>query len=273
MGKGGIEDIEVDLLLEAVFRRYGYDFRHYQRSHVQRRIQHFLGKAGLKRISDLIPRVIHEESFFERLLREFSITVSEIFRNPLVYRSIREKVVPYLRAQPFVRVWIAGCATGEEAYSIAILLKEEGLYDRSIIYATDFNDDALHKAAEGIYPIDSVQQFTQNYQQAGGTRSFAEYYHAGYGSVSIERSLKSNIVFANHNLVTDAVFSEVHLILCRNVLIYFGKDLQERVFSLFCESLSCGGFLCLGESETIEHSSIKSRFEAVDRVSRIYRKY
>lgn len=272
MKKNEIENIEITLLLEAIFERYGHDFRSYARASVERRIKQFLSKSGSNTISEMIPKLLHDESFFERFVQEFSITVTKMFRDPLVYRSIREKVVPFLKTYPFIKIWHAGCATGEEAYSLAILLKEESLYDRTTLFATDFNDAALDKAKQGIYALDNMKEFTLNYQQAGGTRSFSEYYHAHYGSIAINRSLKKNITFANHNLVTDSVFTEMHLILCRNVLIYFNKALQHRVLNLFSDSLVHGGFLCLGTKESLQFFDVQDHFKTVDGKRRIYRK-
>ena len=199
------------------------------------------------------------------MLQAFSITVTEMFRDPFVYRALREKVVPLLRTYPSLRVWVAGCATGEEAYSLAILLtSEEGLYRKTTLFATDFNDDALAVAKQGIYPMECVKKFTQNYQRSGGTQPFSSYYRARYEAMVIDKGLKKNITFANHNLVTDSVFGEMHLIFCRNVLIYFDRDLQERVFSLFKDSLIHCGFLCIGTQESIEFAGVKGDFEPVE---------
>jgi chemotaxis protein methyltransferase CheR len=272
MKRNDIENIEITLLLEAIFQRYGYDFRSYARASIERRVRHFLPKCGCATISELIPRLLHDESFFEPLVHEFSITVSEMFRDPTVYRRIREKVVPFLKTYPFVKIWHAGCASGEEVYSLAILLKEEGLYDRATIFATDFNDSALEQARQGIYALETVQQFTSNYQQAGGTRSFSEYYHAHYEAMAIDETLKRNITFANHNLATDGVFGEMHLILCRNVLIYFNKELQNRALKLFRDSLARGGFLCLGSKESLLFSDVQTDLKPIDEKARIYQK-
>ncbi|MBI5115955.1 protein-glutamate O-methyltransferase CheR [Candidatus Poribacteria bacterium] len=273
MNNADIENIEISLLLEAIYERYGHDFRHYARASISRRIRQFLNNAsGCASISEMIPKVLHDESFFERLINNFSIPVTEMFRDPLVYRSIRQKIVPLLKTYPFVRIWHAGCATGEEVYSMAILLKEEGLYDRATIFATDFNDVALSKAKEGIYAVDSIKQFTGNYQQSGGSASFSEYYHARYDSIAIQHSLKRNITFANHNLATDGVFGEMHLIMCRNVLIYLDSALQSRVANLFGESLTYGGFLCLGTKETLDFTDGGKHFKVIDEPARIYQK-
>lgn len=264
--------IEITLLLEAVFQRYGYDFRGYSRGSIERRVRQFLGKSGCGTISKMIPKLLHDEGFFEQFLPELSITVTEMFRDPPMYRSMRKKVVPLLKTYPFIKVWHAGCATGEEAYSLAILLTEEGLYDRSTIFATDFNDASLEKARNGIYDLGHIKAFTFNYQQALGTRPFSEYYHARYGSIAVKQSLNKNIIFANHNLVTDTVFGEMHLILCRNVLIYFDQALQNRVLKLFSDSLAHGGFLCLGSKENPQFSDVENNFKAIDPQWRIYQK-
>ncbi|RJQ83817.1 MAG: protein-glutamate O-methyltransferase CheR [Desulfobacteraceae bacterium] len=270
MNENVIAQIELDLLVQAIYRRYGHDFRDYSKAHLKRRMQQFASVKSHGRIADLIPKVLHDEAFFETLLREISITVTEMFRDPHVFQSLRRVAIPFLRTFPFIRVWVAGCATGEEAYSLAILLKEEGLYDRSTIFVTDFNDVAVEKAKAGIYPLDSMSAYTRNYQQAGGSGSFSEYYHAGYDSAAMAPWLKENMVFANHNLVTDWVFSEMHLVFCRNVLIYFNQQLQSRVLTLFSEALARGGFLCLGPSEDITFSSARPLFKQMDEKARIF---
>ncbi len=268
-----IERIEMDVLLEAIFRRYGYDFRNYARSSLKRRLEHMQNLSNMNHITDLLPRILHDEEFFDRFLLEMSITVTEMFRDPEFYRAVREHVVPVLKTWPFIKVWHAGCATGEEAYSMAILLKEEGLYDRTQIYATDFNRHSLAKAQEGIYPLDKIREYTASYNKAGGKASFADYYHARYGAAKIDESLKKHITFAHHNLVADGVFGEMHMILCRNVLIYFNQTFQGRVLSLFHDSLCRGGFLCLGLKETIEFSNVRRQFENIVKKARIYRKF
>jgi len=264
------EAIEIDLLLEAIHRRYGHDFKGYSRSHIIRRVKSFLAKSGQDSVAELIPKVLRDEAFFEMLVFELSVTVTQMFRDPSVFKSIRTKVVPILRTHPFLRIWVAGCATGEEAYSIAILLKEEGLYDHSTIFATDFNDTALEKARDGIYDLGQIRQSTENYQRSGGPKSFSEYYHAEFGAAKLDQSLKNKLVFANHNLATDSVFSEMHLILCRNVMIYFDRELQDRVFGLFSDSLVRGGFLCIGTSEEVQFSNFRKDFSRTDYESRIF---
>ena len=272
MRKTDLEDIELNLMMDAMYQRYGYDFRHYARSSVERRAKQFCTKSGYNHVSELIPLLLNDESFFQKLVKEFSITVTELFRDPLVYKKITETVFPKLKTYPHFRVWHAGCATGEEVYSLAILLKEHGLYDQARIYATDFNDEALEVARQGLYKIENVKQFTVNYQKAGGTHSFSEYYMAKYDSISIDKSLKKNITFANHNLVTDGIFGEMHLVLCRNVLIYFDKVLQKRVLNLICESLVNGGFLCLGSMESLLFSDVEMKFDIAEEKEKLYRK-
>jgi chemotaxis protein methyltransferase CheR len=270
--KEDIERIELDLFLDALYEGHGYDFRHYARASVRRRVHRLLEKTGCARISEMIPRVLYDEAFSQSAIYDFSVTVTEMFRDPDFYRSIRKSIVPYLKTYPYIKVWHAGCATGEEVYSLAILLQEEGLYDRATIFATDFNEAVLEKAKEGIYALRDIRQYTLNYQKAGGARSFAEYYHAHYESAIMDQSLRRSITFASHNLVTDGVFGEVHMIFCRNVLIYFDKALQTRVLNLFADSLSMGGFLCLGSKETLQFSEVADRFKVIDERAKIYQK-
>ncbi|OQY58480.1 MAG: chemotaxis protein CheR [Desulfobacteraceae bacterium 4572_88] len=272
MKENEIEKIEVDLFVEAIFQRYGYDFKHYAKASVRRRTRNLLQKTGYSRISEMIPKLLYDESFFQSLVCDFSITVTEMFRDPDFFMGLRKKVIPYLKTYPFVKIWHAGCATGEEVYSLAIVLKEEGLYDRATIFATDFNDTALKKAKDGIYPIENIRHYTANYQKAGSTESFSKYYHAEYESAIMDQALKERITFANHNLATDGVFGEMHLILCRNVLIYFDKTLQNRVFDLFSNSLIHKGFLCIGSKESLQFSEVCEHFSVADEKQKIYQK-
>jgi chemotaxis protein methyltransferase CheR len=267
-----IEKIELQLFLEAMYHGYGYDFRHYAQASVRRRVRHLLAKSGCARISELLPRLLYDPAFAQTAIYDFSISVTEMFRDPKFYASLRQNVVPYLKTYPFIKVWHAGCATGEEVYSLAILLQEEGLYERATIFATDFNEAVLEKAQEGIYALKDIRQYTLNYQKAGGVQPFADYYHAQYESAIMNQALKRNITFASHNLVTDGVFGEMHLIFCRNVLIYFDKTLQNRVLGLFAESLNHGGFLCLGSKETLQFSEVANHFKVIDDQARIYQK-
>jgi chemotaxis protein methyltransferase CheR len=270
--KEDVQEIELNLLLEAIFQRYGYDFRHYARASVKRRVQRILERSSCARISEIIPRLLYDEAFSHAAIQEFSVAVTEMFRDPEFYRTLRQIVVPYLKTYPYIRVWHAGCAMGEEVYSMAILLQEEGLYERSTIFATDFNEAVLDKAREGIYALRDIRQYTLNYMSAGGTRSFGDYYHAKYESAIMNPSLKSRITFASHNLATDGVFGELHVIFCRNVLIYFDKDLQNRVLGLFADSLAPGGFLCLGSKETLQYSDMADRFKIIDERAKIFQK-
>ncbi len=272
MNEEEIEKAEIELLLSAIHLRYGYDFRQYARASIRRRARHARDKFGCRRISDLIPSLLWDEEFGRKLMAQFSITVTEMFRDPEFYRAVQLQVFPYLSTWPFFRVWVAGSATGEEVYSLAILLKEEGLYDRARICATDLNEHALKQAQEGIYSLKDIQQYTLNYQKAGGRQSFADYYHAEYQSAIMNPALKTNITFAHHNLVTDGVFSEVQLIFCRNVLIYFDRALQNRALGILAASLVHGGFLSLGAKEVLEYSDVAAQFTTVDPVYKIYRK-
>ena len=266
------ENIEVDLLLDAIFQRYGYDFRFYARASIERRIMLFMSSTGYTSVSEMIPMVLSDKAFFSRMIRYFSVPVTEMFRDPQVYLAVREKVIPLLRTWSHIKIWHAGCATGEEVYSLAIILKEEGLYDRATIYATDFNDEVLERARAGVFEAESMKDATRNYQLAGGTTSFSEYYHARYGKAAMDGSLKERITFTNHNLAVDEVFGEIHLIFSRNVLIYFNRDLQNRAMRLFTESLVHGGFLCLGTKEDIKFTNVNKLFEEVDRKHRIFKR-
>lgn len=266
------EDIEISLLLEGIYLKYGYDFRRYSSAHMKRRILRRMCISGLGSISEMQYKVLYDKEFFKLVLSDFSINVTEMFRDPNFYKAFRENVIPILKTYPFVRIWHAGCSTGEEVYSMAILLKEEGLYERVQIYATDFNTTVLEKAKDGIYAIHNIKEYTYNYQQAGGKASFADYYTAKYDSVMIDKSLKKKITFAEHNLVTDGVFGEMHVIICRNVLIYFNRDLQNNVINLFYDSLSSGCFLCLGTKESISFSNNRNNFETFCEDEKIYRK-
>ncbi|MCX7922979.1 MAG: protein-glutamate O-methyltransferase CheR [Clostridia bacterium] len=266
------EDIEIQLLIEAIFLKYGYDFRGYSRAHMKRRIMRRLTISGIDSISEMQRLVIYDREFFEKLLGDFSINVTEMFRDPSFYKAFRKEVVPVLQTYPFIKVWHAGCSTGEEVYSMAILLKEEGLYERSQIYATDFNEEVLQKAKEGIYPIEAIKEYTYNYQHAGGKAAFADYYVAKYDSAILEPSLKKKVIFADHNLVTDGVFGEMNVVICRNVLIYFDKELQNKVVGLFHESLCNGGFLCLGSKESLRFNKYVDNFDPVIENEKVYRK-
>lgn len=267
-----VERIEIQLLLEAVYRRYGYDFRSYAEASITRRIQRHRNLNGYSSISEIQHVILNDREAFLRLLHDLSISVTEMFRDPPFYCSLRKCVLPKLRELPFIRIWLAGCATGEEVYSVAILFQEEGLLDRVQIYATDINESAIDKARQGIYPLERIQEYTRNYHKAGGKSAFGDYYTARYGHAAMQAFLRQHILFSHHNLVTDGSFGEMHLIVCRNVLIYFSKELQDRVLHLFCESLIEDGFLCLGSKETLRYSTCATRFQEWDPHERIYRK-
>ena len=267
-----IERLEIDLLLETIFRRYGYDFRGYARASIDRRVRQLLSSTGCTAVAELIPKVLKDAEFFSRLVRNFSIPVTEMFRDPAVYRAVREKVVPLLRTWPHFKIWHAGCATGEEVYSLAMLLKEEGLYERATIYATDFNEEALDLAREGIYPIEKIKAATRNYQLAGGKGSLSDYYHAAYDAARMDPALRERVVFSVHNLATDSVFGEIHLVFCRNVLIYFGRELQNRALWLLTDSLVHGGYLCLGTKENLQFTEVHAHFSTLDHAARLYKK-
>ena len=268
----GVVDIEIRLLVEAVFLRYGHDFREYAQASLKRRVLQAQQRMAAPSISALQERVLHDPQAFSQLLQYLTVPVSEMFRDPAYFLALRQHVVPVLRTYPSLKLWVAGCSTGEEPYSLAILLREEGLLERTILYATDINHASLDKARQGIFALDAMQNFTRNYQRAGGTRSFSDYYTAAYGGALFDKSLRDAITFADHSLATDAVFSETHFISCRNVMIYFNRQLQDRAVGLFHESLIHRGFLGLGTKETLEFSAHARRFEPVSRRERIYRK-
>jgi chemotaxis protein methyltransferase CheR len=266
------ESIEIDLLLEAVFRRYGFDFRQYARASLRRRLWRRVSLEGLQTISGLQERLLHEPPCMERLLLDLSINVTAMFRDPTFFEKFRTKVVPVLRTYPFIRIWNAGCSTGEETYSLAILLREEGLLERTRIYATDINEAVLVQARQALFPLEKMQEYTENYLNAGGTRSFSEYYVAAYEGAQFDRSLGDNIVFARHNLATDGSFNEFQVIVCRNVMIYFDTPLQNRVHDLFHESLLRLGILALGPKESLAFTSHADDYEVLNEGERLYRK-
>ncbi len=266
------EKIEITLLLEAIYQCYGYDFRHYSQAHIRRRIRRRLELANMANVSAMQHRLLTDEEFFHTLLYDLSINVTEMFRDPSFYLAVRQKVVSILATHPFIKVWHAGCASGEELYSMAILLKEERLFPRLQLYGTDFNEQILAKAREGIIPAKALQEYTRNYQQGGGRDSFSTYYTARYERALLDPSLQEKILFANHNLVTDQVFGEMQMIVCRNVLIYFSRELQNRVIRLFAASLCRGGILCLGSKETLKFSALADKFKQLVPHEQIYQK-
>jgi chemotaxis protein methyltransferase CheR len=265
-----VEDIEIQLFIHAMQLRHGYDFSEYAPASLKRRIQQLARTHDTGSISELNRRLLHEEGFVARVIEGLSVPVSEMFRDPSVFRSLRDKVFPVLASYPEINIWQAGCAHGQEVYSLAILLEEAGLYERSRIYATDFSDAALAIAAEGIYATREARDWSRNYMEAGGSHSLSDYYSARYDFIKLDKRLRRNVTFFNHNLVTDEVFCEAHLILCRNVLIYFSNTLQDRTLGLFRDSLVRGGFLCLGTRENIDFSPAAAGFADVDHALRIY---
>lgn len=267
-----LEQIEIELLLEGIYRKYGFDFRSYAYASIRRRLWKRIEEEGLTTVTELQNLVLHDADMMEKLLLDLSINVTAMFRDPTFYRVFRQQVVPHLRTYPFIRIWHAGCATGEEVYSMAILLEEEGLYERSRIYATDINEVVLQKAKSGIFPIDRMQEYTENYIAAGGKRSFSDYYVAKYDGALFSPTLTKNVVFSQHNLVTDRSFSEFNVILCRNVLIYFDKTLQARVLTLFYDSLAMFGILALGSKESLRFSPYEECYEQINGPEKIYRK-
>jgi chemotaxis protein methyltransferase CheR len=267
-----IIDLEMDLLFQAVFQRFGYDFRNYSKAHLKRRLLHRLKISGINTISELQNKVLWEKDFYRILLQDLSINVTEMFRDPTFYKVLRELVLPVLSTYAHIKVWHAGCSTGEEVYSLAIILKEENLLDRTMIYATDFNKNVLDLAKQGFYKKQDMDLYSKNYLDAGGKNQLSDYYTSKYGSVMFDKSLAKNVVFADHNLVTDGVFAEVNLVFCRNVLIYFDKSLQNKVFHLFHNSLTKNGFLCLGTKESIRFTELENSFTVIDKKFKIYKK-
>lgn len=267
-----LEDIEINLLLEGVFRYYGFDFRNYAPASLKRRIWKIVRAENLTSISGLQEKILHDTAYLERFLLGLSVNVTAMFRDPSFYLAFRNKVVPLLRTYPFIRIWCAGCSTGEEVYSMAILLQEEGLHHRCRIYATDMNEMVLKKAKAGIFSLQLMQEYTQNYLQAGGKQSLSEYYTAAYDNAIFRSSLRENIVFSAHNLVTDGSFNEFNVILCRNVLIYFNQTLQERVHKLLYESLCMFGVLGLGHKESLKLTLYDKSYEELESREKLYRK-
>lgn len=266
------EDIEIRLLLEAIFQKYHYDFRGYAMASIKRRLRQAKEKFNCETFSQLQDRVLHDPALLSELLGFLTVQVSEMFRDPLYFRAIREKVVPHLRTYPSLKVWVAGCSAGEELYSLVILFREEGLEDRTMFYATDINTEALQKAEAGVYDFDRIQLFTKNHQQSGAATSLSDYYTAAYGAATFDKSLRKRVVFSDHSLVTDASFGEMHLISCRNVLIYFDRPLQDRAIGLFKDSLARQGFLGIGSKESLRFSSHASAFKEFSRDERLYQR-
>jgi chemotaxis protein methyltransferase CheR len=265
-------DIELRMLVEAVYLKYNYDFRDYTGASQKRRVLHALREMGCATVSALQEKVMHEPAAFAQLLQYLTIPVTEMFRDPEYYAAVRSQVAPLLQTYPSLKIWIAGCSTGEEVYSMAILLHEEGLLERSLVYATDINPQSLDAARRGVFDLDKMRLYTANYQKAGGTRAFSDYYTAAYGSALFDRALVENVTFADHSLSTDSVFAETHFVSCRNVMIYFNRRLQDRVLGLFHESLCHRGFLGLGSKESIDFSAYATQFEPLAKRERLFRK-
>ncbi|MCC6533165.1 MAG: protein-glutamate O-methyltransferase CheR [Burkholderiales bacterium] len=265
-------DHELKLLLDAIYHRYQHDFRHYALASLRRRVSQAMQRFGCRSVSQLQDRILHEPEVFAQTLEYFTVQVSEMFRDPDYFRALRAEVVPFLRTYPSVKLWIAGCSTGEEVISLAIVLDEEDVLDRSLIYATDINPKALGVAKAGVYPIARMAQFSASYLAAGGTRSLSDYYHAAYGSAIFDRSLRQRVLYADHSLATDAVFSEVHFVSCRNVLIYFDRELQNRALGVFHEALVHRGYLGLGSRESLRFSALAASLEELPGRQRLYRK-
>ena len=272
MARAEIEDVEVELFMRALQLRHGYDFSLYAPASFKRRVLNLVSSTGSGTIAELTGRLLREDALVPQVIAGLSVPVSEMFRNPSVFRVLRDEVLPVLASYPLINIWQAGCAFGQEVYSLAILLEEAGLYERCQIFATDISDAALVRAQEGIFPIREARGYAENYLAAGGRRSLADYYHARYDFMKLDERLKRNVTFANHNLVCDGVFCEAHLILCRNVLIYFTNALQDHALQLFRDSLVRNGFLCLGNRENIDAAAAARDFIALNARERIYRK-
>ncbi|MGH8516909.1 MAG: CheR family methyltransferase [Panacagrimonas sp.] len=264
--------IELPLLLEAIYLKYHYDFREYAHASLKRRLGAALIRFNCRTLSQLQERVLHEPSVFPQLLDFLTVQVSEMFRDPTYYLAVREQVVPILRTYPSLKIWVAGCSTGEEVYSLAILLREEGLLERSLIYATDINPHSLQRAEAGVFEADRMASFTENHRRSGGRSSLSDYYTAAFGRAVIDKTLRKHIVFSDHSLATDSVFAEMQLISCRNVLIYFNRELQDRALGLFADALCRKGFLGLGSKESIRFSSHADAFSEVSREERIFQR-
>ena len=267
-----LEDIEITLLLEGLYRCHGFDFRDYSRASLKRRIKERMRAEKLETISAFQNKVLHDHDCMERLILGLSVHATAMFRDPSFYLTFRKQVVPLLKTYPTVQIWLAGCSTGEEVYSLAILLHEERLYNKSRIYATDISQAVLRRARDGIFPMAVMRDYTNNYQKAGGTNEFSDYYTARYDSVIFNSTLKSNVVFSEHNLVTDSSFNEFQVILCRNVMIYFNKDLQARVHNLLYDSLGMFGVFGIGNKESLKFTPRAEFYEDLNSNDKLFRK-
>ncbi|MDB5119007.1 MAG: Chemotaxis protein CheR [Sphingobacteriales bacterium] len=271
MFAGNLTDEQIELLLNDVWEHYGYDFTHYSKASIKRRLNRIYILDRFPSFAVLRYRVKNDTTYFKRFLEEITVNVTEMFRDPLYYKVLREKVLPSLGTYPFIRIWIAGCSTGEEAYSIAIILKEINLYHKAIIYATDINQEVLAKANEGIFKLSEMKTYSENYIASGGSTEFSAYYSANYEHAKFNDDLKDKLNFSQHNLVSDYSFNSFQLVICRNVLIYFDKELQSKVLNLFNDSLENLGYLALGSKETIQNSTISSKFKQFEN-EKIWRK-
>ncbi|KQR94781.1 chemotaxis protein CheR [Chryseobacterium sp. Leaf180] len=258
-----VKDQEISDLIQDVHQVYGYDFSMYSRASFKRRINRICLIDKLTSFAELRYKVLHDADYLKRFVEEITVNVTEMFRDPQFFKALREKIIPQLGTYPLIRIWIAGCSTGEEAYSIAILLKEAGLYQKSLIYATDINPSVLETARAGVFPLNQMKIYSENYILSGGKEDFSGYYTANYDSVRFDDSLKSKLILSTHNLVSDGSFNSFQLIICRNVLIYFDKKLQERVFNLFDESMDNLGFLALGSKETLRFAAIQNHYQQI----------
>jgi chemotaxis protein methyltransferase CheR len=267
-----LEKTEAEALIETIMSAYGYDFSGYARASLYRRINRFLQNKQVRSIPELREKILGDPGYFEVFLQEITVNVTEMFRDPSFFFALRKKVLPILSTYPYIKIWDAGCSTGEELYSLAIMLKEENLLHKTRIYATDVNQKVLAQAKEGIYPIGTMKEYTQSYHQSGGQQDFSEYYTARYGYAKFNQSLIENVIFYPHNLATDGSFNEFHLIVCRNVLIYFNKDLQDKVLHLFMNSLAGLGYLGLGKKESMTLLTVENQFKVVDKAEKIFRK-
>jgi chemotaxis protein methyltransferase CheR len=267
-----LNETKVEEFFEALLQQYGYDFRNYSRASILRRLSRFIANTKLADLDMLYDAVKKDAQFFEYFLQEITVNVTEMFRDPSFFLTLRQKVVPILSTYPYIKIWDAGCSTGEELFSLTIMLKEENLLKRTRIYATDINQKVLHQAKEGIFPMAQMVQHTKNYQKAGGKSSLSDYYHAQHGGAIFNASLLENVIFYPHNLATDESFNEFHLIICRNVLIYFNKQLQERVFGIFLKSLAPLGYMGLGKKESILFATNPQSFDTIDREEKIFRR-
>ena len=266
------EALEVDLLLAGVAERYGYDFRGYSRASLMRRVRHAASREGVSTVSALQDRVLHDPRSMARFIERVAVHTTSMFRDPEVYLALRNEIIPLLRTYPFIRIWHAGCSSGEEVYSLAILLHEAGVYDRCRLYATDFSDSVIERARKGIFPISAMRDYTLAYQKAGGRGDFSAYYETDARHAVIRQSLRRHTVFSQHNLVSDSAFNEFHLILCRNVMIYFGRELRERVHDLLYTSLGNFGVLSIGKKESLHFTPFEDRFQELGADLRLYRR-